>query len=148
MKEATFEQLEPRTLFSAMGFPTTGVWSEPRIYQDSSVHSGLLELDTNYTFKSKVENNTTSTQTIDLLGEIEPLSLEIYNKPVTLDAGKDSIRSATVQFQQPGIYDITYTIQDTGESISRQFEVVPEPITLATIVLGSIPILLTNRRKR
>ena len=132
-----------------MIFSPSGVWSEPRIYDGSSVATEPLELDKPYSIKTRIENtNTTTPITAYLTAEITgPQTFQFDYGSITLNPDATSIRTRTLSegFTLPGDYTITMNL-DNGQSIERDFNVVPEPSGLALLIAGVAT--LNKKRKR
>ena len=122
---------------STITFEDSGVWSQPRIYSGTTLATEPLSFNKSYTFKTKLENNENYTDTTILTGQIfGPQEFSWAHNPITLEPYNFSIRQHTLDFSNPGNYNIKFTLSD-NQYLERDFQVVPEPSTLFLLSVGA-----------
>jgi len=131
---------------ATLTFPDSGVWTEPRFYIGSSVATEPIEINQPYKLKTKLFNNSDQEESSYLTAQITgSQDFSIDYGLITLGANKDSIRTRSLEpFKIPGDYNVTMNL-NSGESISKDFTVIPEPATLTILGLGAV--LLSKKKK-
>ena len=133
---------------ATLTFPTSGVWSEPRIYSGTSLATEPLNINETYKFKTKLSNYSDQSESDYLTAQITgPQNFTLDYGLVTINPNDDSIRTRTLSdgFSIPGDYNITMNL-DHGENISKDFKVIPEPASLVFLGLGAALLAKGKRR--
>lgn len=124
-------------------FPTSGVWSQPRIYsldgsKETEVDYSSLKVGEDYRFKARVDNLGETVSESGLLGEvIGPEYLSNNWQGFNVNPGSNSVRYWTSPLSQKGDYILRFSLDD-GSYIERDFSVVPEPTTFGLLGLGAL----------
>ena len=127
--------------------PTSGVWAQPRAYIGTKVAPEPLGLESTYKFKTKLINNGPTPEPAHLVGRVIGATTEtFYDSAFSVQANGDTTRGGTFgQFTSPGIYTVDFELNGQPY-LSKDFNVTPEPATLAIAALGGLAILRRNRR--
>jgi hypothetical protein len=127
-------------------FPDSGVWSQPRIYNESSEVENYSSIPLGeYIFKTRLEEVAGIQTTGSLLAEISgPENYSNLWEEITLSANAESYRQWTQEFSTPGDYNISFTLNN-NQKIEREFTIIPEP---SSIFLWSLPALQMFRKRK
>ena len=144
---ATVLSILPAKSKAEVHFPTSGVWSQPRLKHDQGTFVNDYDkvLPGWYKFQAKLIGDPFESTTEELIMELEGKGTSSWNYgPIKLPGSGESIRYRTCLLPDlEGDYTLSYSLGD--EEIRRDFTVIPEPATLATLGLGSLAI---SRRRR
>ena len=136
----------PSKAEASLQFSDIGVWAQPRFYSGTTFAIEPLNINESYSLKTKLFNDLDQQESNHLTAQITgPENFTLDYGIVTIDPGKNSTRTRTFDgFSTPGNYEVTMNL-DNRDSISRPFQVIPEPSTLAILGLGAL--YLSRKRK-